>query len=73
MRNYLTGSAAQYLKAHCIPVSSVPSCSTLRSSARGHLVVLRTCTTVTQSRSFAIVDPSNWNKLTKFLKVTSVP
>src|SRR6218665_166406 len=37
MRNCLSGSAPQYLKAYCIPVSSIPSSSTLRSSARGHL------------------------------------
>ena len=36
----LTGSAPQYLKAYCIPVSSIPSCSTLQT--QGHLVVHRT-------------------------------
>ncbi len=68
MRNCLTGSAPQYLKAYCIPVSSIPSRSTLRSSARGHLVVPRTRTSMTQSRSFAIVGPSNWNKLPQSLR-----
>src|SRR6218665_486456 len=63
MRNCLTGSALQYLKAYSIPVSSIPSCSNLRSSVLGHLVVFRTRTSMTQSRSFAIVGPSNWNKL----------
>jgi len=68
MRNCLTGSAPQYLKAYCIPVSSIPSRSTLRSSARGHLVVPRTRTSMTQSRSFAIVGPSNWNKLPQYFR-----
>ena len=64
----LTGSAPQYLKAYCIPVSSIPSRSTLRSSARGHLLVPWTRTSMTQSRSFAIVGPSNWNKLPQSLR-----
>ena len=72
VRSCLTDSAPQYLnvlKAYCIPVSSIPSCSTHRSSARGHLVVTRTWTYyMTQSRSFAIVGPSNWTKLTLSLR-----
>jgi len=67
VRNCLNGSAPQYLKAYCIPVSSIPSHSTLRSSAWGHLFLPRTRTSMTQSRSFAIVGPSNWNKLPQFL------
>ena len=31
--------------------------------AQGHLVVHWTRTSMAQSRSFAIVGPSNWNKL----------
>ena len=56
MRNCFTGSAPQYLKAFCIPVSSTISRSTLRSSAMGHLVVTRTRTSMVQSRSFATVE-----------------
>jgi len=46
------------------PVSSIPSRLTLRS----HLVVPRTRTSMTQSRSFAIVGPSNWNKIPQSLR-----
>ena len=45
-----------------------PSHSTLPSSAQGHLVVLRTRTSMTQSRSLAIVSPSNKNKLLQSLR-----
>jgi len=34
---------------------------------RGHLIVPRTRTFMTQYRSFAIVGPSNWNKLPQSL------
>jgi len=68
VRKCLIGSAPQYLKAYCIPVSSVPSRSTFRSSARGHLVVPRTRTSMTQSRSSPIVGQSNWNKLPQSLR-----
>ena len=68
VRNCLTGSAPQYIKAYCIPFSSIPSRSTLRSSARGHLVVPRTQTSMTQSRSVSVVGPSNWNKLPQSLR-----
>src|SRR6218665_1742098 len=54
--------------SHCIKVSSIHSRSTLRSSARGHLVVPRSRTSIAQSRSFAIVGPSNWNKLLQSLR-----
>jgi len=37
IRNCRTDTAPQYLKAYCIPVSSIPSRSTLRSLAQGHL------------------------------------
>src|SRR6218665_619590 len=63
VQNLITDSAPQYPKAYYIPVSTIPSHSTLRSSARGHLVVYRTRTSMAQSRNFAIVGPSNWNKL----------
>jgi len=69
MRNCLIGSALQYLKDYCIPVSSIPSRSTFRSSSQGHFIVPRTWMSMTQSRSFAIVGPSN--KLLE--QVTSVP
>src|SRR6218665_1945143 len=79
VRNCLTVSASQYLNAYCIPVSSIPSRSALWSSAWGHLVVPRKRTSMAQSRSFAIVGPSNWNKgpsikyVTLFLANSSPP
>jgi len=63
MRNSPTGSGPQYLKADCTPVSSISSHSTLQSSALGHLVVPQTWTYMAQYRGFAIVGPSNRNKL----------
>src|SRR6218665_2529333 len=68
MKNCLTGSVPQYLKAYCILVSSIPSRSTLRSSVRDYLFVPRTRKSMTQSRSFAIVGPSYWNKLPQSLR-----
>ena len=52
----------------CIPVSSIPSRSTLPSSARGHMVVPQTQTPMAHSRSFAIVGLSNLNKLPQSLR-----
>ena len=49
-----TGSDPQYLKAYCIPVSSIPSRSTIWSSARGHFIVPRTRTSMTQPRSLLL-------------------
>jgi hypothetical protein len=63
MRNCLAGSAPHYLRAYCTPVSSLHSRSSLRSSARGYLVVPRVRTSTAQSRSFAIVGPNSWNRL----------
>ena len=68
MRNCLSGSAPLYLKTHCIPVSSLPGRSSLRSSAHGHLVVPRTRTSTAQNRSFAVVGPSCWNRLPQSLR-----
>src|SRR6218665_1337606 len=39
MRYCVTSSASHYAKVCCIPVSAIPSCSSLWSLARGHLVV----------------------------------
>jgi len=70
MRNCFTGSVPQYFKAYCISVSSiivVPPFGHHLGSAWGHLFVPQTRTSLTQSRSFAIVGPSNWNNLTQLL------
>ena len=68
MRSCLVGTAPHYLMAYCTPVSSLPSRSSLRSPAHGHLVVPRVCTSTAQSRSFAIVGPSSWNWLPQSLR-----
>src|SRR5688572_10373203 len=67
MRSCLAGSAPHYLRAFCTPVSSLHSRSSLRSSARGYLVVPRVRTSTAQSRSFAIVGPNSWNQLPQSL------
>src|SRR5688572_7832744 len=69
MRSCLARSAPHYLRAFCTPVSSLPSRSSLRSSARGYnLVVPRVRTSTAQSRSFAIVGPNSWNQLPQSLR-----
>ena len=68
MRNCLAGSAPHYHRSYCTPVSSLPSRSSLRSSARGHLVVPQVRTSMAQSRSFAIVGPTSWNRLPQPLR-----
>jgi hypothetical protein len=69
MRNCLTGSAPSYLKTFCTPVSSLPGRISLRSSAHGLLVVPRVRTATAQSRSFAVVGPSSWNRLPQALRL----
>ena len=68
MRSCLAGSAPHYLRAFCTPVSSLHSRSSLRSSARGYLVVPRVRTCTAQSRSVAIVGPNSWNHLPQSLR-----
>ena len=68
MRNCLAGSAPHYLRSYCTLVSSLPSRSTFRSSTRGYLVVPRVRTSTVQSRSFAIVGPTSWNRLPQSLR-----
>src|ERR1043165_9795408 len=53
---------------YCTPVSSLHSHSSLRSSARGYLVVLWVSISTAQSRSFAIVGPNSWNRLPQSLR-----
>jgi len=68
IRNCLTGSAPSYLRTLCTSVSTLPNRSSLRSSARGHLVVPWVRTSAAQSRSFAIVGPASWNLLPQSLR-----
>ena len=68
MRNCLTGSAPSYLMNFCKPVSSLPARASLRSSARGLMVVPRMHSSTAQSKSFAYVGPSAWNCVPLFLR-----
>src|SRR5688572_29614518 len=68
IRSCLAGPAPHYLRAFCTPVSSLHSRSSLRSSARGYLVVPRVRTSTAQSGSFAIVGPNSWNQLPQSLR-----
>jgi len=68
MRNCCTGSAPQYRKAYCRLVSSIPSRSTLQSSAWGQLFVPRTRTSMTQPKSVA-----NYRGHIQLEQVISVP
>src|SRR6218665_1515598 len=70
MQNCFAGSALLYLRANCTPVYSLPSRSALQSSTQGHLVVPHMCTSMAQSRSFAFVGPSIWNRLPRPLRLT---
>ena len=69
MRNCLVGSAPSYLRDFCISVSSVPGRGTLRSAAHGLLTVPRMHTATAQSRSFAYVGPTSWNRLSRELRL----
>jgi hypothetical protein len=69
MRNCIVGSAPSYLKELCTFVSSLPARPTLRSSSRGLLVVPRVHSATAQSRSFANVGPSIWNRLPLSLRL----
>ena len=59
----LLGSAPSYLSDLSRPVSDLASRRTLRSSARGELLVPRAHTSMRQRRAFSIVGPSIWNGL----------
>jgi hypothetical protein len=69
MRNSLLGVAPSYLRSLCILVSSLPGRSALRSAASGLLVVPRMRGATAQSRSFAYVGPSCWNRLPHKLRL----
>ena len=63
MRNSLLGVAPSYLRALCNLVSTLPGRSALRSAANGLLVVPRMRGATAQSRSFAYLGPTCWNRL----------
>jgi len=56
------GLAPCYLNEICIPVSTVPNLSALRSAARRDLVVLRTRLEL-GNRAFCVAGPVAWNSL----------
>ena len=51
-----------YLRELCIPVSTVPNLSALRSAARGDLVVPRTWLQL-GNRAFCVAGPVAWNSV----------
>ena len=62
MFKYLNGLAPAYLSDFCVGSAAVPGHSSLRSAARGDLVVPGH-RTEWSSRSFAVACPKCWNKL----------
>ena len=62
MCDAIHGLAPRYLNELCIPVSTVPYLSALRSAARGDLVVPRTSLKL-GNRAFCVADPVAWNSL----------
>ena len=65
----ITGSSEKNTHTMCSPVSSVPGRSTLRSAARGLLVVTFMRSATAQSRGFALVAPSSWSDLPQQLRL----
>src|ERR1700733_13997152 len=63
MRNCVAGTAPQYLMDPCVPVSSLPGRSALRSVSHDLLLVPRMRSATSQARSFAYAGPSAWNLL----------
>ena len=59
----LAGCARSYLSDLCCPVSDLASRRSLRSSAKGELLVPRARSSLRQRRAFSIVGPSTWNGL----------
>ena len=52
-----------YLSKYCIPVSSIPGRSYLRSVASGDLFIPATNTVAISPRAFAVACPAAWNSL----------
>ena len=69
MRNCVAGSAPLYLIDLCIPVSSLPGRSALRSVSHDLLMVPRMRSATAQARSFAYTGPSAWNLLPHELRL----
>ena len=65
----VNGLAPPYLSKLCVPVSSVPGRSRLRSAAVGELIVPACKTQTIGPRAFAVSCPSAWNSLPDDLRL----
>lgn len=70
--NCIRGTGPSYLRDVCVPVSTVPGRSSLRSADRGDLVVPRTRTAKLGRRSFTAAAPAIWNSLPLHLRSPSI-
>ena len=68
----LHGGAPPYLAEMLVQNSDVPALRSLRSTARGCLVIPRTKTDTIGPRSFATADPTFWNSLPTHLRDDSI-
>src|SRR5688572_18715467 len=62
-RTSMIGAAPEYISELCAPVSSQPGRRSLRSAARGDLIVPRSRTSMRGQRAFSCIGPSYWNGL----------
>ena len=68
----LRGGAPPYLAEMLVQNSDVPALRSLRSTARGCLVIPRTKTVTIGPRSFATAGPTFWNSLPAHLRDDSI-
>ena len=68
----LRGGAPPYLAEILVQNSDVPALRSLRSTARGCLVIPRTKTVTIGPRSFATAGPTFWNSLPAHLRDDSI-
>ena len=62
-RTSMAGTAPEYISDLCILVSTQPGRSSLRSAARGDLLVPRSRTSTRSHRAFSCTAPTLWNSL----------
>jgi hypothetical protein len=70
-RTSMVGAAPEYIRELCVPVSSQPGRRSLRSAARGDLMVPRSRTSMRAHRAFSCIGPSSWNYLP--LTIRNIP
>ena len=68
----LHGLAPGYLAGSCIPVSSVPGRSHLRSAALGALVIPSSRLVTVGERAFVVTCPRAWNLLPPDLRTADL-